>query len=231
MVEVDVVITDRFLLSGHDRPLPFRDRVEERTAQHPDLVAGDSASLLFILLDEWIRAVEAVTEELDERIVDTEARAIGDPSSSFLDDLVDLKELAFDVFQTVDRHHAVFDALLNPDVPFVSGETVEGHYRDLSRRFERRVTALRSGREAVNNAVGIFSSSTALRTNRIIVLLTMVSTVLLPITVVFSFFGTNFVDLPFCTTPMFVLMWAVIASVTALILALFGRAGVLGRPR
>jgi len=55
----------------------------------------------------------------------------------------------------------------------------------------------------------------------------MVSTVLLPMTVVFSFFGTNFVDLPLFTTPMFVLMWSVVTVVTATILTLFVRSGML----
>jgi len=127
LVEVEVVITDRFLLFAHDQRLPFRARIEERAAQHPHLIAQDSAFLLFILLDEWLHEVEAITEEL-----------------------------AFDVFQTVDHHHAVLDAMLNPDFPFVSGEIVENHYRDLTRRFERWVSALRSGREAINNAVSIF---------------------------------------------------------------------------
>lgn len=229
LVEVEVLITDRFLVFAHDEPLPFGTLIEERAARHPDLIAEDSAFLLFVLLDEWLRVVETITEELDERIEDMEERAIRDTSESFLDDLVDLKELGFDLSQAVDRHHAVFDAMLNPDFPFVAGEIVENHYRDLARRFERRVTAIRRGREAINNALGIFTSSTAHRTNRILMLLTMVSTILLPVTVIFSFFGTNFVDLPLFTTPMFILMWASVLAVILSILALFARSGMLRR--
>lgn len=228
-VEVQVVIPDRFLLFGHDRPLPFRDLIEERAGQHPHLIAQDSAFLLFILLDEWLHLVEAITEALDERIEDMEERAIRDTSESFLDNLIDLKELAFDLSQVVDRHHAIFDAMLNPDFPFVAGEIVEQHYRDLSRRFERRVIAIQEGRGSINNAFTIFSSSTAYRTNRIVLLLTMVSTVLLPITVIFSFFGTNFVDLPLFTTPMFMAMWAVVLGITTVIVTLFARGGMFRR--
>ena len=225
--EVIVLITDRFLVFAHDEPLAFRERVEERAAQHPRIVAADSAFLLFILLDEWLHEVEGITEDLDERIEDMEERAIRDTSEAFLDDLVDLKELGFDLSQTVDRHHAVFDAMLNPDFPFVAGEVVENHYRDLSRRFERRVSALKGGRDAINNALSIFSSSTAYRTNRIITLLTVISTVLMPMNVIFAFFGTNFVDLPLFTTPAFVIMWAAVVVVTALIVALLAKRGWL----
>lgn len=225
--KVIVLIADRFLLSAHGATLAFRSRVEERAAQHPRLVAEDSAFLLFILLDEWLHEVERITEELDERIEDMEERAIRDTSDTFLDDLVDLKELAFDLGQTVDRHHAVFDAMLNPDFPFVSGEIVEGHYRDLARRFDRRVSAIRDGRAAINNALNIFASSTAYRTNRIITLLTIISTVFIPMTVIFSFFGTNFGGIPLFTDRAFVVMWAIVVGVTAPILILLGRRGWL----
>ena len=227
LTEVEVVVTDRFLISRHEQPLPFGDRLDERAAQHPNLIAEDSAYLLFILLDEWLHEVETVTEELDEQIEDMEERAIVDTSRSFLKDIVALKELGFDLYQAIDRHHAVFDATLNPDFPFVAGATVENHYRDLSQRFERRVAALSDGRAAINNAINIFSSSTAQRTNRIITLLTIISTVLMPMTAIFAFYGTNFEEPPLFTMRQFVLMWAVVLTTTVPIVVMLVRRGWL----
>ena len=126
-----------------------------------------------------------------------EERAIRDTFDSFLDDVVDLKEL------------------------------VENHYLDLSRRFERRVTALRNGRGAIDNAINIFSSSTAQRTNRIITLLTIISAVLMPMTAIFAFWGTNSVDLPLFTTRMFSVMWAAVAVTTVPIIVVLVRKGWL----
>jgi magnesium transporter len=220
-------VTDRFLISRHELPLPFGDRLDERAAQHPHLIAEDSAYLLFILLDEWLHEVEKVTEELDEQIEDMEERAIVDTSRSFLSDIVALKELGFDLYQAIDRHHAVFDATLNPDFPFVAGQMVENNYRDLSRRFDRRVAALSDGRAAINNAINIFTSSTAQRTNRIITLLTIISTVLMPMTAIFAFYGTNFEEPPLFTMRQFILMWAVVLATTVPIVVMLVRRGWL----
>ena len=88
--------------------------------------------------------------------------------------------------------------MLNPNSPFVARELVENRRRDPTRRFERRVTALRNGREVINNAIASF-----------------------------ALYGMNVVNLPLFSTRMFAVMWAAVAVTTVPIIVVLLRNGWL----
>lgn len=150
-----------------------------------------------------------------------------DPSESFLEDLLRLKRYVFALSQLADQHRDVFVALLRPDFPWVAGTPVEEYFRDLETRLARLVDLLASALDAVNGAFDIYVSHMAHRTNQVIKLLAMVSTILLPSTLVLGLFGTNFAtsirSVPSGTPLGFAAMVATMALVSVGVLAAFRR--------
>jgi len=121
----------------------------------------------------------------------------------------------------------VFAAFLRPDFPWVAGTEAEEYFRDLESRLARVLALMAAAREAVVGAFDIYVSHMAHRTNQVIKVLTMVSTIILPATLIISLFGTSIGasvhDLPVQTPVGLGLMLLCIALISGGILWLFHR--------
>lgn len=219
--QLDLVVGRNILLSIHKRPLPFAEAALGRARHSPELVRLDSAFMLYILLDELLAYYERLGEQIEDEIETMEQRALTDGSDAFLGDLLQLKRYVFALSRTVSQHRPVFAAFRRPDFRFVSGEQVEPYFRDLEERLDRLIDLLLPAREVVNGAFDIYVSQVAHRTNGVMKVLTIVSTVLLPASLIVGIFGTSFEGIPLYQPLGFVAMLAAIVVVTAAALLFF----------
>ena len=214
--ELDICMSQRFLVSVHKQPLPFLDRIVARTQQTPELVRTDPAYLLYQLMDELLAYYEEINRHIQVESEQIEERALRDASDAFLEDLLRFKRYAFAVSQLVDQHREVFAAFFRPDFEWVSGGDVEGYFRDLQARLAHLLAMLLVAKESVNSAFNIYVSQISHRTNQIIKVLTMVSTLLLPATLIIALFGTSVVGL----MPKYGSVWFVIMLVSILLISI-----------
>lgn len=223
--EIDLFVGNNFLVSTHKRPLPFMERVLARAGQRPELASLDAAFMLYLVLDELLAYGEALSEGLENEIERMEERALKDMGDTFLDDLLRLKRYSFAVGRLMDQHEELFAAFLRPDFIFVSGDAVEPYFRDLDARLARLLDKIRATKDAVNGAFDIYVSHMSHRTNEVMKVLTLVSTVLLPATIILGIFGTNFRHVPLYAPIDFVVMLALIVLMSGAILLTFHRRG------
>ena len=224
--ELDLIVGNNFLVSAHKVPLPFRSQLLTRGRQDPNLVRLDSAFMLYIILDELLEYLEDQHEELQLQVEHMQQRALQNGSDDYLGELLRFKRYAFALSQVTDEHHTVFEAFLRADFPFVSRSEVHDYFDLLESRYSRLVDKFRAARQEVNGAFDIYVSHQAHRTNNVMKLLTMVSTVLLPTTVIVGFFGTSFTQpVALHTMRAFFVMVALILLVSAASLIAFRRSG------
>ena len=226
--ELDLFVGRNYLVSTHKQPLPFTAQVLARARQNPALLKLDSAFLLFILIDELLAQYEALTEGLQDEIEAMEERALTDASDTLLEDLLHLKRFVFAIYRLAGQHRPVLEAFLRPDFPFTGGEDIEPYFRDVDARLSRLVDGLDAAKESVNGAFEIYVSQVSQRANEIMKVLAIVSTVLLPASVILGFFGTSFENPSFATVPWFIVMIILILLTTVGAIALFTRWGWLG---
>lgn len=222
--QLDLFVGRNYLVTDHKQPLPFRDRVMARARHSPELVQLDSAFMLYLILDELLAYYEDLDHEVGGEIEVTEERALQDLSEAFLSDLLRFKRYLYALTALTEQHRAIFRAFLRPDFPFVGGEGIDIYFRDLDARLEYLLGSLAANRDAINTAFDIYVSHVTFRTNQVIKVLTIVSTVLLPITVIVGFFGTSFNGVPLLHSPAgFVVMVAAIVAVLGIALSIFYR--------
>lgn len=227
--ELDVFVGHNFLVSAHKTALPFGDHILARAQQSPQLLDQDSAFMLYVILDELLDYYEDLQEQLQDAIETMEARALVAVSEEYLQELQRFKRFAFAASQLTAHHQQIFEAFLRPDFSWVSGEGVEVYFRDLESRFARLNEALLATKDGLNGAFDLYVSHMAHRTNQIMKLLTIVSTMLLPTSVIVGFFGTNNLStIPLLVHPAgFVIMVLIILALTGGALVYFQRQGWL----
>lgn len=226
--ELDLFVGRNYLVSAHKQPLPFAGSALTRAAQNPPLLALDSAFLLSILIDELLAHYEQMTEGLEDEIEGLEERALTDASDEFLEELLRLKRFVFATHRLAAQHRPLLEAFLRPDFPLVGGDAIEPYLRDLEVRLDRVLDALDAARDGVNGTFDLYVSRVAHQTNGIMKVLTIVSVLLLPATVILGFFGTSFQEPSITSEAGFVVMILLIVLTTGGALLLFHRWGWIG---
>lgn len=223
--QLDLFVGRNFLLSSHKLGLPFGERVLGRARRSPELVQLDSAYMLYIMLDELLHYYEGLTENVDDEIEQMEERALTDTSDAFLNDLLHLKRYIFALSRLVEQHRTVFAAFRRPDFGFLSNDEVKPYYRDLEERLGALIGMLTPAKDAVNGTFDIYVSHVSHRTNNIMKILTVVSTVTVPASIILGFFGTSFQGVPLYDAREFWIMVSSILVTTLAVLFAFRRKG------
>jgi Mg2+ and Co2+ transporter CorA len=123
---------------------------------------------------------------------------------------------------------SVIEGFLRPDFPLPGGDKIMVYFRDLDEHLGHLLDRLETTKESVNGAFDLYVSQVSRRTNDIMKVLAIVSTVLLPTSVILSFFGTSLLPTPIETEAGFLGMIALIFIVTICVLMLFWRWGWIG---
>lgn len=185
----------------------------------------DAAFMLYVILDEMLAYYEELNEHMQHAIEHMEERALRDSSDHYLEDLIRFKRYVFALAQLAEQHRAVFAAYLRPDFTWIAGEEVDEYFEDLEARLARLLDMLTTNRETVNGAFEIYVSQTTHYTNKVIRVLTMVSTVLFSSSILIGLFGATVQGLSSNRPTAFLAMVVAIVAVSALTLWAFRRRG------
>jgi magnesium transporter len=157
-------------------------------------------------------------DELEEAAMDDPAREVLIRISAKKRDLLDLRRI-------IGPQREVIGQLTRGDVPFVR-EQSRVYLRDVQDHLIRAVETIEIYRDLVLGARDIYLTSLSNRTNSIMKTLTVFSVIALPMTVITSFFGMNFDQIPGLHSVWS--FWAVVLmmlSIVAGLLLLFRRQG------
>ena len=191
VIPLDLFVGRNFLVSLHERPLPFADELEERTATHPRLGRLDAAYLLYLLLDALVGHYAQEFAEVEDDLEALEEQLLRDPGRDALDHAVRLKHQIHELRRLIAPHREAFGVLVAGDYPPAERQ-VEGYFRDLLAHLSGLIDRMDHVRDVVTGSYNLYISNLSHRTNQQLRVLTFLSAVLLPMTLLTGIFGTNF---------------------------------------
>jgi magnesium transporter len=194
-IELDVLISSRWLLTHHSAPSSSIDAVVEGLRRNPRLLSRGPAfvahAIIDHLTDQYLPLVDQYQEEIDE----IERSVIERPQPEQLGQMFALKRslqrlrrisaYQRDLLLRLSRQE--FELIPVAAVPF---------YRDVYDHFVRIADLADSYRELVTAALEIYMSVVANRTNDIMKVLALISTIMLPLTFIAGVYGMNFHHMP-----------------------------------
>jgi magnesium transporter len=194
LVEVDVVVGRKFLISVHKprRPLPFSQELDSRTATNPYLSGLPSTYLLYILLDTIVGHYAREFDAVEDRVERLEEQLLREPGRAGLDAATLMKRHVINLRRLIAPHRQAFGILAAADVPFIEQEDAQEYYHDLLDNLDDFIERIDHARDVLTGAYNLYISNISHRTNQELRVLTFLSAVLLPMTVVTGLFGTNF---------------------------------------
>lgn len=170
----------------------LRPTEEERGTAVPE-------RLLYLIFDALVDSYFPAIDALDDEIDALEARVIS-PQRELLKDIFGLKGKLMDVRRLlVNTRDASLHLQRNTGMPVAAEQQL--YLRDLYDHISRLLDTVETQRDLLNNALDIYLSSIANRTNEVMKVLTILSTIALPALVVSGIYGMNVKGLPFANSP------------------------------
>jgi magnesium transporter len=194
--EVHAFLTPEALVTVHSVPIPEVDRLFERCAAEPDLLARGPDFAFYRVADAvtdlHFVLVDALTDEVEE--IAEEAMA-GEAGEDLIERIANARRKHAVLRRRLSPQREVLAALARPGQPFVRDQTAV-YFRDTVDHSVRLAEAVDMGRELLASAMEAHLSRSGQRLSAVTSQLTVVATIFLPLNFLVGFFGMNLEILP-----------------------------------
>jgi magnesium transporter len=214
-VALALIAGRNYVVTIHEQGLPFLDEFTARLDEDTSLGLIDSAAFSAVLLDGLLTAYLRVADDLEAAVDALDGEALRPTSTrDLLGEMVALRHRIATARRQLASHREVFAALARPDFEIVAGTESTERFQVLAARYAYALEAIEDSREALVGTFDIHTSRTAQRTNNIVKVLTVVSVLLLPTTVIAGFMGMN-IKAPYSNDDP-TIFWDVLAAIVVI---------------
>lgn len=193
--EIDIVLTEHWLFTQHHGSSRSIEAVEQELTRNPRLLERGPGFVAHAVLDHLVDYYLPVVDAFDEDIDEVEALVIEHPRSDVLQRIFRLKRSLQRLRRIAVYQREVLKRLSRGEFEMIPEKALP-FYRDVYDHFVRVADLTDSYRELLSGALDAYLSVVSNRTNDIMKALTLVATVMLPVTFIAGVYGMNFENMP-----------------------------------
>lgn len=182
----DFVIT--FQEHSGDCLEPVRDRIRKQVAR---VCEKDAGYLAYSILDAVIDHFFPVLEAYGERLEAVEDQVLTQPDRGAVAEIHDVKRELLYVRRAIWPQREALNMLVRDDIPHINAET-RLYLRDCYDHAVRIIDLVETYREVCSDLMDLYLSSISNRMNEIMKVLTIISTLFIPLTFIVGIYGMNF---------------------------------------
>jgi magnesium transporter len=195
VTQLSAVLTSSLLITHHYKSLPSVDALRDYLARHDAQAARGPDFLFHLILDDLVDRYGPILDTLEEHLDRLEERVFGKPAPALLARLVRLKRVIVILRKTIIHEREVLARLQRGDIALID-ERERVYYRNVYDHLLRFSELIEGARDMVSDLMQSLLAATSNRLNEIMKALTMVSTVVLPMTLIAGVYGMNFKHMP-----------------------------------
>jgi magnesium transporter len=220
--QVSLVLGRNYVISFQENGTDVFQPVRERLRGGKGRLRQSGADyLLYALVDAIVDQYFAVLEMMGERIEALQHTVVDDPKPETLNDIHALKRQLLFLRRAVWPLRDVMNNLSRSDCRFLH-EPTKVFFRDVYDHVVQIVDTIETLREMVSASLDIYLSSVSYRLNAVMRVLTVITTIFMPLSFIASIYGMNFDYMPELRWPWgYPLVLAIMAAVGVAMLILF----------
>lgn len=227
--QLSLVLGENFLVTLHRDDPTLLDAVRGRLRRAGSrLRTSGSDYLAYAVVDLVVDGYFPVLEAFGERLQRLENAAFQDPDPALLRRIHEMRTLLIRLRRSSWPMRDAVESMVTADTPLIRGETTR-YFRDTLDHCKVITDVVEMFRESSNALISTYMSSVAHRSNEIMKVLTIMSSVFVPLTFIAGIYGMNFEHMPELRHPWAYPICAGTMLLTALgMLTFFFRRGWLG---
>ena len=191
--ELDIFLGPNYVITHHDLPLSAIDDTLTACDRDPRNLQEGADHLLYKIIDNLVAEYMPIVEKIDESIDHVEDEIFATPHSTTLERLFTLKRLLLSMRRILLPQREVLNKMARDDYKVIDRRD-RIFFRDIYDHLVRLHDLNESLRDLVSGALDSYLSMTNNRMNEVMKILTVITTLFMPITFVTGFFGMNFFE-------------------------------------
>ena len=193
--QLSAILTPRILITHHYEPLASVDQLRAFLGRHESHCARGPDYLFHLVLDSMVDEYAPVLDTVEERLDEIELGVFQNPTQHLLTQLLELKRAIITLRKTLVYEREVLARLSRGEFALID-EREMVYYRNVYDHVIRFTELIESSREMVSDLMQTHLSAMSNRLNEIMKVLTMISTIVLPMNLVAGIYGMNFANIP-----------------------------------
>jgi magnesium transporter len=194
--ELDIFLGPNYVVSFHSHRLAAVDDVRRRATEDGPLAGRGADFLIHALLDALVDQFQPVVEEMDQVVDGLEEAVLANPQQRVLQDVLLLKRNALRLRRALLPQRDVVNRFARGEFPRLVGEETHIYFRDIYDHVVRVEEMVESLRDLAESVLNTYLSAINNRMNEVMKVLSIVATIILPLTLIAGIYGTNFENLP-----------------------------------
>ena len=226
VTEVGCFIGDNYLVTYHRRSLACFDVVAKRVEANPKHQMGRGpAFIMHALIDALVDGYFPHIKRVDDELDDLEQRVFEKPSEGILNDFLEFRQRVQMLRRVLSPQRDILSSLCRNDYPQIQSE-VQVYLRDVVDHLVTLVDNLDSFRFTLSGIMEIYLSLSSNRMNQVMKTLTVIATIMMPLTVLTGIYGMNFRNMPEVYWDLgYLFFWILAFSISGSMLFYFWRKG------
>jgi magnesium transporter len=189
---VSLILGKNYIITFQEKRGDVFDPIRERIRTAKGLVRKYNEDYLaYRLLDSIIDNYFSVLENFDERIEDIEDQILGQPDDLSLEEIHNLRKELIKLRRAVSPLREMIFTIEKEKFNFIQ-KTTYIYLRDLSDHIKQIIDTIENYREFINGLLEVYLSNASHKMNEVVKLLTIISTIFIPLTFVVGIYGMNF---------------------------------------
>lgn len=195
-LELDIFLSEKFIITCHLKHIKSLDTVRERIMKNPAIMTEGHANLFYNIADALVDNYFPILEKLDTDINHTEELILKDHSIQNVTTIMNMKEIVLMLRRFIAPQREIINSVVRGDyAPIISSE-LSVYFRDISDILVRIYDSLESYGEVLTSLLQAYTFVASNRLNDIMKVLTIISTIMMPLTLISSIYGMNFKHMP-----------------------------------
>ncbi len=199
--QLSLFLSPNFVITIHRRPLPQLDVVKEKIHKRaPRTISGGTDYLTYRLLDAIVDSYFPFLDHIEDTIEELEEEVMEDPTRDTLDRIHAIKGDLITLRRAMRPQRDAIGTLQRGEYAQFSPDT-RTFLRDVNDHMLRVLDLLDSYRELTSALLEVYLSNISNSTNEVMKVLTIMATIVLPLTLIAGIYGMNFQNMPELASP------------------------------
>jgi magnesium transporter len=222
--QISIILTHNTVITFQEHPGDCFDGIRKRIEVNAGRIRKmGSDYLAYALLDSLVDEYYRTLDQLGQRLEVFENQAVDETGRQFLKQLQQVKQQVLLLRRVLWPMRESISALARLDTELIS-EELQPFLKDLYDNILQCAETIESYRELIVSIMEINLSSVSNRMNEVMKVLTIISTIFIPLTFVVGVYGMNFKYMPELEHPLgYPITWGVMGIVALGMIAFFKR--------
>ncbi|MBC8059652.1 MAG: magnesium/cobalt transporter CorA [Clostridiaceae bacterium] len=191
---IHIFINEKFVITIHHNENKIIKRLFNELKNESNIFSSGTDFIMYRILDEIVDQYFILTDKLENQIDLLEEKAMNNPVQNTVTEIMSTKKSVMKLRRVVSPIRELLNTLLRHDD--IISEANRIYYSDLYDHILRIYDFIESEQEMITSCLELYSSQLSNSMNKVMKFLTIITTIMMPLTIITGLYGMNFDNMP-----------------------------------